>query len=296
MVMWAALFVMVRTLHPRGSKLGRWFLITIGSAFLYQFSQLIVKSMNATTVVWGSVPPPMTTFDQLSGPLFAIWLAVTYWLLVVVTCRYVGSNMKSSRPINVIIVTSFVLLLLSAAVTAKWLHTTRDGFFQPFESSTEQLLLCYLYVVILAFAVVCLWQARHHSYVSRIAWVPFAMFLLSEVLRMTGRGAGHEIQLWLLPISNNLKIFAIPWFGLMFWRYAMGEQRRLALQLHQAERLDGVGRLAAGVAHDFNNHLQAILGYATAGAVDATSNSNERHHQRYNSITDSVERARSKSL
>ncbi|VVS92454.1 PAS domain S-box protein [Desulfoluna spongiiphila] len=40
------------------------------------------------------------------------------------------------------------------------------------------------------------------------------------------------------------------------------EQRKLHSQLQQVQKIESVGRLAAGVAHDFNNMLSPILGYA----------------------------------
>ena len=75
-----------------------------------------------------------------------------------------------------------------------------------------------------------------------------------RALRRDGTEFPAEISLSPLKFDDSLQVMAIV--------RDVTDRRRLEDQLRQAQKMEAIGRLAGGVAHDFNNQLNVILGYA----------------------------------
>ena len=91
-----------------------------------------------------------------------------------------------------------------------------------------------------------------------------------RLLELTGGGPPGTADVTLLragreSVQVEMTSLAVTYLGepaiqSVFWDVT--ERRRAEEQLRRAQKLDSVGRLAAGVAHDFNNMLLGILGHA----------------------------------
>ncbi len=78
-----------------------------------------------------------------------------------------------------------------------------------------------------------------------------------EVRALGVDGAWRTVEISASNLQNRPEIA-----GFVLTARDVTERRRLEADLRQAQKMDSIGRLAGGVAHDFNNILSVIVGYS----------------------------------
>jgi len=291
MVIWGVIFFTGCSISRRRSTTrDRFLLIAIAFNFIFEAVCFGVSFSTHTVHYPSSTVDAAYWVEQIFEPLIAAMLIQAHLLLAAAMLRFIPSYNAPRIPKRFLFIGSSVIWAVSAMVIVyQWFEPNSQGD-GAFRHSLGYGVLLLVNIIVLIYAVKRLLSVRSDSHISRIAWVPFACYCVAQILLLVNVINFGTYQTVLVPIANNLHIWAIPWFGYAYWRDLIEEQQQLVVRLHQTERLDVIGRLAAGVAHDFNNNLQAILGFAEVGRDSAAAES--ENTQYYDSVIESVERAR----
>ncbi len=90
------------------------------------------------------------------------------------------------------------------------------------------------------------------------------------------RNAGQANEKWVVTTKLLLRNRDGEILGLVGITRDISDHKRLEQQLRHSQKMEAVGTLAGGVAHDFNNILTAILGYSEMIVKKAAGNDDVR--------------------
>ncbi len=188
---------------------------------------------------------------------------------------------------NFFIITVSVCFVMYFVIAIDWWYTVVDNPTLQFEKHWSILFVHLFGAVFVLVSILFILQQT--SGIRIFVAIAFTMYLGNHLLVLLNLYMGQTHPYILLPIANNLDLWATPIIGFVYWREQREHNAQLQAEIKQTERLELIGQLSAGVSHDFKNHLQVIRGYAELAQIQQSHP--EKVEECLVEISDTVDRS-----
>lgn len=188
---------------------------------------------------------------------------------------------------NFFILTISICSVMYFVLAYVWWNAVRANPSLDFEQHWGAWFVHWFGAFFIFITIILILQQR--NFIRKVVAFTFTLYLANHVLMLLNLYSGEQWETIILPIRNNLDLWATPFIGFVYWREQRDQHAQLQAEIKQTERLELIGQLSAGVSHDFKNHLQVIRGYAELAQIQRTEP--EKVEQCLNEISDTVERS-----
>lgn len=280
LIMWGVLIVSATSARRRSALLRDKLLIAgFVVAFSRDFFMLIVTMLSLHDIVSGY------TLALILPPIDNMLMLVARAVIAAAFLHYFVTPSDVSK--NFFILTLSVCTVMYFVVAYSWLITVRANTSLPFEQHWGVWFIHSFGAIFIFISIVLFLQKK--SWTRRIVAFTFTMYFANHMLMLLNLATDTYWNSVFLTIRNNLDLWATPIFGFIYWRELREKHAQLEAESKQTERLELIGQLAAGVSHDFKNHLQVIRGYAELGQMQKSDP--DKVEQCFNEISDTVDRS-----